>query len=326
MMTDSFEALRLAMAEEQLTSTLRLRLARAVEIKLIGGTVGRTTVYRVNSDELVAKVFHHAPQIKQRRELTAYAFLSTADLPIARLLDSGILPCGAPWILLSCLRGTPVSEIKKRAPDVVAQMSDVMAGTLASLHRLPADASLLFVREHALSVLLQERIAKYARFATWAAEADLPERSLFQAAWSLMQRLRLDDRAGWARKGVFVHGDFSTRNLLAESTDGDIEMTGLLDFERARLGDPAEDLCATYLEDFCWNDRGWAHFLEAYRQRSSEDRGLGLRFVYFFIGHVCEIATWAPGKDDAYYQAGLRALEALLEDHVLLRALPASRA
>lgn len=141
-----------------------------------------------------------------------------------------------------------------------------------------------------------------------------------------MQRLRLDDRAEWARKGVFVHADFSTRNLLAEPTDDGIEMTGLIDFERARLGDLAEDLCAVYLEDFCWIDHGWAHFLEAYRQRSIEDRGLGLRFVYFFIGHVCEIATWAPGKDDAYYQAGLRALEALLEDRVLSRALPVTRA
>jgi len=56
MMNDSSEALRLAMEEDQMTDTLRLRLARTFEIKLIGGTVGRTTVYRVNSDELVAKI------------------------------------------------------------------------------------------------------------------------------------------------------------------------------------------------------------------------------------------------------------------------------
>ena len=45
---------------------------------------------------------------------------------------------------------------------------------------------------------------------------------------------------------------------------------------------------------------------------TEHDPGLSMRFVYFFIGHVAEIATWAPGKDDPYYKAGLRPLEHLL--------------
>ena len=120
--------------EDELVDTLCLRLMRSVEIVRIGGTVGRTTVYRVNDGEFVLKVFHHAPHIKQRRELTAYAFLSAADLPVARLLNSGVLSSGVPWILMSYITGTPVSETKNRVPDTLAQMTGVIARIVGMRH------------------------------------------------------------------------------------------------------------------------------------------------------------------------------------------------
>ncbi|BBU31922.1 hypothetical protein BTHE68_56560 [Burkholderia sp. THE68] len=301
------------MDDAGLTDMLRSRLGRVVAIESMGGTAGRTMLYRVNGGECVLKLFYHAPEIKQMRELTAYAFLASSGLPVARLLDWGVLPSGVPWILLSHVPGETIKEIKRRMPGSPARLTDAMATFLAQLHRLPADTSPLFVGKEARATLLQARLTKYAGFVTCAARAHLSERPLWRRASSEMQRLLLDNSAGWARKGVFVHGDFSTRNLLARNTEHGVETTGIIDFERARLGDPAEDLCAVFLEDFCRDESGWQRFLARYCLLAGADSGLRIRFAYFFIGHVAEIATWAPGKDDAYYRAGIAALETVLE-------------
>ncbi|SAK92944.1 Phosphotransferase enzyme family protein [Caballeronia glebae] len=300
------------MVEDELTHLLQTRFGQTVRLEKIGGTIDRTAVYRVKGNESVAKLFFHAAQIKHRREVTAYEFLRSSRVAIPRLVDSGMLPSGVPWILISQLSGAPISELRTRFPDVARQMTGAMAGTLAQLHRLPADRSPLFVGERDLAELLAERLTKYAGFAATAAALDLPEKALLRTARDAMLRLRLDERGNWARKGVFVHGDFSMRNLLADMKRDGTTMTGLIDFERARLGDPAEDLCAAFLGEFYQDAHGWTHFLDVYRRQSHADDGLHIRFLYFFIGHVAEIATWAPGKDDAYYQNGLRALESLM--------------
>jgi len=239
------------------------------------------------------------------------SFLRPSWVAMPRLFAFEVLPSGVPWLLLSQLSGAPIGELRTRFPDLPRQMSGAMAETLAQLYHLPADRSPLFVGERDLAALIAERLTKYAGLPTqpplWTCRK---RRSLARP------EKRCSDYAStsgnWARNGVFVHGDFSMRNLLAEITQNGITMTGLIDFERARVGDPAEDLSAAFLGDFYLDAREWTHFLETYRRESHADDGLDIRFLYFFIGHVAEIATWAPGRDDAYYQTGLCALDSLL--------------
>jgi aminoglycoside 2''-phosphotransferase len=50
----------------------------------------------------------------------------------------------------------------------------------------------------------------------------------------------------WHFEPVIIHGDLDSTNILCQQTSG--TLTGILDFEEARLGDAAWDFCALKVE------------------------------------------------------------------------------
>jgi aminoglycoside phosphotransferase (APT) family kinase protein len=100
---------------------------------------------------------------------------------------------------------------------------------LAAIHATPLDGLPPLTTSDAASEL--------ARYETVYRELDA-RRPVFEAAFRW-----LEDRAPPLRRPVLVHGDFRNGNLMIAPGPGPHEgLVGVLDWELAHLGDPAEDL------------------------------------------------------------------------------------
>ncbi|MFD2396585.1 phosphotransferase [Prauserella oleivorans] len=80
------------------------------------------------------------------------------------------------------------------------------------------------------------------------------------------------------RDPVLVHGDFGLHNLLLDGT----KLTAVLDWERAHLGHPAEDL--TYLRPSIEPVLGWEGFLEAYQAAGGKPPDAD-RLTFYTVWH-----------------------------------------
>lgn len=77
---------------------------------------------------------------------------------------------------------------------------------------------------------------------------------------------------------VLVHGDFGLHNLLLDGTD----LTAVLDWERAHLGHPAEDLA--YLRPSVEEILPWPDLLDAYHRAGGPQTDAD-RFAYYTVWH-----------------------------------------
>jgi aminoglycoside phosphotransferase (APT) family kinase protein len=94
-----------------------------------------------------------------------------------------------------------------------------------------------------------------------------------------------------------VHGDASLHNTLGE---GD-RLTGLLDWEFAHAGDPAEDLC--YCKQLIETILPWPEFMEAYRNSGGGDISEA-RMQFFTVWRSVMLAVQMGGAK-AMYESGV---------------------
>lgn len=174
------------------------------------------------------------------------------EYPIVRLAHAAGIPTAEPlWIEGSTeLLGRPFFVSRKAAGSVCGThsgaaaklSSDVvrkMAAILADIHRVPVKLDdPLIQASHLAKWLEHESLAANTRAGVeeWAEQlpANASNGSPFLAStvnW-LLENAPEDDGAP-----CLLHGDFGPHNLMME--DG--EITALLDWETARVGDPAED-------------------------------------------------------------------------------------
>jgi hypothetical protein len=172
--------------------------------------LGRSVVLACG--EVVLKCFLHAAQTKWQRERRAYTFLQGSGLPVPRLIASGQLHEGVPWLLVSRMPGqVAVDVLDTLTAAEQRQLFEAAGALLASLHTLPVDERLtqnpLAVAREAYPHRLADRIADYSRRSTQGA----PRRAETLAvarAWAL------GSSPGRPSALVCAHGDFSPRNLL----------------------------------------------------------------------------------------------------------------
>jgi aminoglycoside phosphotransferase (APT) family kinase protein len=189
---------------------------------------------------------------KVREEYQPLLTLAGLGLPVPRPVHLSPEPgeLGPPFILVEKLEGKPPGSYFGMQGTCPGAFRD-MARTLARLHRI-APAQLGLTPPPATQDCMATLIDQYRR--KWRDNATLASPLVDYAyAWARQECAREPGSM------AFVHGDSGPYNFLVK----DDRLTALLDWEFARIGDPAEDLgiARCYAE----GSIPWAEFLEIYR-------------------------------------------------------------
>jgi aminoglycoside phosphotransferase (APT) family kinase protein len=169
------------------------------------------------------------------REYRVMSALQDTGVPVPRTFalctDSAVL--GADFYVMARCAGTPyrrVAELEPLGPERTRTISERLVDTLAALHAVePASVGLGdFGRPEGF---LGRQVARWKKQLDASYTRDLP------AADELHRRLAESVPAESAA-GI-VHGDFRLDNVLVDDAD---QVTAVLDWEMATLGDPLTDL------------------------------------------------------------------------------------
>ncbi|MEU6711282.1 aminoglycoside phosphotransferase family protein [Nonomuraea sp. NPDC046802] len=157
--------------------------------------------------------------------LRLLAGLGGLGVPVPRPLESG----GEEYLVLSRVPGEPLETLAD------ARAADALAGLLAALARAGADEGV----RAALPVTPQDRWRRFS--------ADVRAELFLLMSGDGRLRAERELAAAVALPHVttaVVHGDLGPENILWEVVDGRPRLSGVIDWDEAALGDPAEDLAA----------------------------------------------------------------------------------
>ncbi len=293
-------------ATEELGAQLEALLGRTVALEPVGWPLRRHLVFRVGGANAFAKLFLTAAETKFAHACWAYEALDAVDISTPRLLAKGTLADGAPWLLASALPGNPASLMSPAPTQRTALLRD-LGSFAAKLHSVDLGA---LDEERTLGAEQLERVAsRYRRYNRSVLAIPCPEQALFREADLVMQQLEPTLLRSTGVPRVFVHGDFSLRNVLV--TRADLAIVGLIDFENAHAGDAAEDLARIHMKDLAVSG-DFTAFFAGYRMDRELDAGVESRMHYYFCGIVFEVAAWARERAPEYYGAAVRRLGVVL--------------
>jgi hygromycin-B 7''-O-kinase len=168
------------------------------------------------------------------------------DIPVPRLIAGGELE-GWPYLVLEPVDGTPLNEVWDEVPaDDRLAICRRLGQVLAELHAVPTDGLEALTRDWKAFVA-ERRIAQSAEQLERGADpAWLPMIDAF-----LDEALLALDRSC---PTVLLDADITDEHVLLERRDGHWQMTGLIDFGDAMLGDPLYEFVAT--TSITGNDEG----------------------------------------------------------------------
>lgn len=264
---------------------------------------GSTEVYRIDlaggAPPLVLKLYADEPAWNPAKEaLVAGWIADVAPLPIPRWLsvDETRLRLPLRHALITWLAGQPVRSFIG-SPGVTPAYRQ-MGAALRRLHQIPM-AGYGYILGDGIETPRATNAAYMAdafdgvfrRFRDRSGDAGLTQ-TLEEAVRPRFDLLTLCERP------VLLHQDFQPGNVLAErDEDGDLRLTGLIDFANARAGDPLMDL-ATALSCCSHEDpTSRAPLLEGYRPVDHPDLegALWLYVLYFRL----TLWTWLMDIGDA---------------------------
>lgn len=212
-------------------------------------------------------------------------YLHRAGHPVARPLfaGDGMASQRRSFVVLEQLPGKTcsVAELGSDREKVFAQL----AGNLARLHR--QDHSGLGSQYRLYGGSPRERtLGMIERFYLMWKDNDIQPSAIIESAyiWLRENVSVVDD------KTCIVHADYSLRNNLVHNG----EVTGILDWELAHIGHPAEDL--GYIRPDIENVMAWGDFLAAYREQGGPDVSdrqvryfqiYGLAFIMATLASAC---------------------------------------
>ncbi len=221
-----------------------LGLGEPGELTLLeGGSSISYRVSRLQSEDLVLKIYNEVRGDSSGREAFAAALLAKPGVPITHVLarDESLSRLPFRYAVTNYLPGVRVALFRD-APDV-SELYRQMGALLRQLHevRLPAfgafntDGIVDPIASHS-DYIVKLWAVVLERFRYFGAKPDVADR--------LDQIVRRNlDLAAHTSGPVFAHDDFQPQNVLAErNAAGHLGLTGLLDFGNARAADACFDL------------------------------------------------------------------------------------
>lgn len=191
-------------------------------------------------------------------------------VPQPFLLQPQVSAVGQPFIILSRVAGENVGDLwgtTKVAPGV----GESMARALAQIHQLDPDD--LTVPNAIRGLSPRDTMLELMRQYQTDVDNQRFGRSPMGALGFLWLRENLD--RGVARRGL-VHGDVGFHNMLFEGS----EVSAILDWELAHVGDPAIDLA--YCKESVEQVMEWSDFIRIY-ERSGGHKVTPFQIKYFTV-------------------------------------------
>lgn len=210
---------------------------------------------------------------------------STVSSPVPVLLDESGDIFKEPYMVLEYLDGCP----KYDAGNSVAQKRDYvekMAAALAALHALPCGGS-----EYSFLTVQKDRLEK--KFSKRPEKLD-PLLREPELRGIIENNLPLSG----LNKPVLLHGDFWPGNVLWQGA----EITGIIDWEDAELGDPLYEIAVTRF-DLLWvfGRDAMEHFTETYKALMGADVDFGNLPFFELMSAIrpsLRISEWVDGWVD----------------------------
>lgn len=278
----------LSITEEQLLACLRRHAPAGREISKVSGLRRLSGGF---SKEMFAATVEHArgsEEIVIRKaapgrtshtlggEFAALCFAWRHGVPVPEPLWLEQEALGAPALATRRVRGRCLGDVWGPTEPVSRQVAVSAATALARLHS--ADTATLpdtplppMVTRAEILAAVEER-----RNVLGTVEPDpaAPYAALFTLVLAWLRAHAPED----ATRPVLVHGDYGLHNLLVDGQG----VTAVVDWERAHLGHPAEDL--SYLRPSIEAVLPWEDFLDAYRAAGGPDPGDG-RLRFYAVWH-----------------------------------------
>jgi aminoglycoside phosphotransferase (APT) family kinase protein len=249
--------LTLNLTLDQVTPIVRSRDASLKVERLSRLHGGSTEVYRIDfagrADPLVLKIYRDDPVWAPVKEAwVAELIRKKLDLPIPRWLEVDESRTRLPlrFALITHLPGQPLRSLISERDVGVAYRK--MGAWLRRLHTVEMSAfgyvgagEVLGATANNGAAMRMAFEAAFRGFSDRGADPNLASRleSLAQSRFGLLDHCKVP---------VLCHDDFQQGNVLAaRDAAGDLGLTGLIDFENARAGDPLMDLakalfCSTH--------------------------------------------------------------------------------
>ena len=258
--------------------------------KLQGGAIG--AIYEIGlldgAPSLMLKVYPESLHWKMQKEANVCALLSgRLGVPVPRVLlaDDTKSIIGLNFVLMNKLDGAVLRTLEPALPETeLFSAYSQMGQVLRQIHRI-AMQSFGYIGPNGVwaahasnrAYMSSQFETKLAEFAERGGDSALGDR--LRAV--VIERTYLLDACATAH---LCHYDFHSGNILAESKDGSLRVSGVLDFESAIAGDPLMDIAkalyyftpedepkkAGLLAGYGAFDRGnWQEALDLYRLYAS---------------------------------------------------------
>ncbi|MDF5756992.1 aminoglycoside phosphotransferase family protein [Spongiactinospora sp. TRM90649] len=140
-----------------------------------------------------------------------------------------------PYLLVRRIPGAPLPRAALAAPAFAEAVAAGLAELLAELEAAGAT-------DHARRTLTEEEPGRWPSFASDVRAELFPLMTAAGRERAGRELAALDGLPHITR--AVVHGDLGPENVLWETADGPPRLSGVIDWDDVRLGDPAEDLAA----------------------------------------------------------------------------------
>ena len=257
---------------------------------------GQNSDVLVINDAWIFRFPRYAPGLERLRIETAILNGIQGRVPLAvphprfvHLTGCGV---GEAFVGYRLIPGQPLWRDTFRALSTTAvrRVADQVASFLQALHRVPVEAAIGLPLP--VSDTHQEIAGIYARIREKLFDMMRPDARRWAATHF---ETFLSDAGHFAYTPVLKHGDFGTSNILFDQEKG--EVTGIIDFGGAGMGDPAYDLAgllSSYGEAFVRSCAGVYPAVAGYMDRVRFYRGtFALLEALFGVENEDEVALKA---------------------------------
>ncbi len=263
-------------------------------------------------DDCVLKVFTDAQSSRPAREREALRLLRDSECRVPQLRRQGRLPSGEQWIVTTRLPGTAAPDFYCHQADeeISASLARQMGAQAARLHRVRAPGFGTWFRDPGITLIDEhrQRVRAVSKIARQAGIVNASTLDRIEAKFSELE----DSLASAPKMPVLVHRDYQPRNVLVDKQG---QLTGVVDFESAGGGDPADDFSRVAL--------GWTGcLLDAFSEAYVAAGGvLGADCESRVAYHVLYWAVHITGYVAQYWPEFLKPAEQAIE-RILAGELP----
>ncbi len=294
----------------------------AVTVEPIGNhELNRHLVYRVNGAErpMVLKIYYK--ENRRNREIAAHKYAELGSVCAPKLLDYGRLPDQREWMLYEFVEGTILEDLwpDLDEEDIVHAFRQI-GDQLGKIH---ATATFDFFGDWNEFGEANERsgsfkecfIRRQESYVKTMREYELPEEQMLESAIALMRDLYVlvDD----VQVSRVCHRDYDGRNILFVRRDGQLKLTGVIDFEQSTPYYVGADLVNLYRKYFIDAPELEEAFIQGYESHLPIDDQFKGLMDYLLLCLGIGICSWSYDDARPHYYEGIRILDFLrLHSHL----------